>query len=238
MNANELAQTPAGLTNGTPASANQKDTPMSATQQKKGSISTPHPVRQLDARAESRFGITTHDRLTSGVTFRSDKLLKMRQAKSQIQTQKITQALVELGVPDMLQIPTQRVMDTFEALIQRVQKLVDARKLLEKEEAEARVQGGLRRELQKEDVNGEGDGDAKVEDEEPTQIEEEEEEGEETKEDDEDENRDDDDAEGEDEDDFEGNEGEEEEEDEGSEDAEGEDEDADADGDADEMEVD
>ena len=247
INANDLAQTPAGLTNGTPASASQRDGgPASATQQKKQSVSTPHPVRTLDARAENKYGITTHDRLTSGVTFRSDKLLKMRQAKSQIQTQKITQALIELGVPDLLQLPTQRVMDTFEALIQRVQKLVDARKVLEKEEAEARVQGGLRKELQKEDVNGEG-GDAKMEDE-PTQIEEEEEEEEEETKDEEDDNEgngegDEDDAEGEDEDEFEGNEEEGEEEEE-SEDAEGEDEDdnvdadADADGDADEMEVD
>jgi DNA methyltransferase 1-associated protein 1 len=259
INANDLAQTPsAGLTNGTPASASHRDSIASTSQQKKANASTPHPVRTLDARAENKFGITSHDRLTSGVTFRSDKLLKMRQAKSQIQTQKITQALIELGVPDLLQLPTQRVMDTFEALIQRVQKLVDARKLVEKEEAEARVQGGLRKELQKDDPNDEGDAEPKTEDE-PTQIEEEEEEEEEeedeeeVKDEEEDEERDadgddDDDAEGEEEDEFEGNENEEEDEESG--DAEGEDDDADAeaeadvdadgdgDGDADEMEVD
>jgi DNA methyltransferase 1-associated protein 1 len=246
INANELAQSPAGGlgVNGTLATATgHRDSIISVGAQKKGALSASQPVRTLDPRAEKKFGITSHDRLTSGVTFRSDKLLKLRQAKSQIQTQKIAAALVELGVPDLLQLPTQRVLDTFEALVGKVQRLVDARKVLEKEEAEARIQGGLRKELQK-DSDGEADGEAKPKTEEPTQPEEEEDE-EDTKDadadadQDEDKNAegDDDDAEGEEDDNdgedgsqFDGNEAEE------DEDAEGEDDEAD--GDADEMEVD
>lgn len=261
INANDLAQSPAGAlgVNGTPVTASgHRDSLVSASAQKKGSVSTAGPIRSLDARAEKKFGITSHERLTSGVTFRSDKLLKLRQAKSQIQTQKIAAALVELGVPDMLQLPTQRVMDAFESLVQKVQKLVETRKFLEKEEVEARVQGGLRKELQKDT-----DGDAEPKTEEPTQAEEEEEdededEDDETKEGEADEDKD---ADGEDEDDDadadEVDEAEEEENDdhdgedgsqfdgidaEDEEDAEGEDEDEDADADADaegeEMDVD
>ncbi|KIV99278.1 uncharacterized protein PV09_09046 [Verruconis gallopava] len=236
MNTNELA-TPGGLTNGTNASTTHHREPaQNTTQVKKGGTSASQPVRQLDARAEKKYGITTHDRLTSGVTFRSDKLLKMRQAKSQIQTQKITAALVELGVPDVLQLPTQRVMDAFETLIQKIQKLVDARKVLEKEEAEARVQGGLRKELQKEKTEGEAGTEVKREEEPPRAEEEDDEEDEEEakgagEEEGDDEDEDEKDAEGEDEEgegsQFDGNEPEEEE-----------DGDADADADGDEMEVD
>jgi DNA methyltransferase 1-associated protein 1 len=153
----------------------------------------------------------------------------MRQAKSQIQTQKITQALIELGIPDILQLPTQRVMDAFENLIQRVQKLVDARKVLEKEEAEARIQGGLRKELVKEDLNA--DGTVAEKQPEPETIEEdEEEEEEEVKEE---EQRSDEEEE---EEEFEGNEDDGEGSEEGSE-VEVENSDQDAEGDGDEMEV-
>lgn len=230
INANDLAQTPGGGTTGnaTPASATRRDS-ISQTQ-KKASISSAQPIRTLDSRTEAKFGVTTHDRLTSGVTFRSDKLLKMRQAKSQIQTQKITQALIELGIPDILQLPTQRVMDTFEALIQRVQKLVDARKVLEKEEAEARIQGGLRKELQKEEYNADGT----VSDPQPPEVVEPDEEEEEEPEEEVKEERSDDEEE-----EFEGNEDDGEGSAEGSEEAdEVENSDQDGEGDGDEMEVD
>jgi DNA methyltransferase 1-associated protein 1 len=247
INANDLAQSPAGAMglNGTPASGtHHRDSLVSASLQKKGSLSSAHPVRTLDPRTEKKYGITSHDRLTSGVTFRSDKLLKLRQAKSQIQTQKIAAALVELGVPDLLQLPTQRVLDTFEALVQKVQRLVDARKVLEKEEAEARVQGGLRKELQK-DKDGEEGGDMEPQTEEPTQIDEEEEEEEDDMKDadaedekdasgeDEDADGEEDDNDGEDESQFEGHEVEEDEDAEGSPE---EDDERDAEGE--EMEVD
>ncbi|KAJ4378505.1 swr complex subunit [Didymella sp. IMI 355093] len=81
----------------------------------------------------------THDRLTSGVTFGSDKLLKMRQAKSNVQTQKIASALQELGVPDIIPVPTSKVADVFEQLVAKVGRLLDVRKVKEKEMGECRV---------------------------------------------------------------------------------------------------
>lgn len=97
------------------------------------------PVKTLSAHQEHRFNVSTHDRLTSGVTFGSDKLLKMRQAKSNVQTQKIGAALAELGIPDVVPIPTSKVGEIFEALVTKVGKLLDVRKVREKEEGECRV---------------------------------------------------------------------------------------------------
>ncbi|KAH7094701.1 hypothetical protein FB567DRAFT_510855 [Paraphoma chrysanthemicola] len=97
------------------------------------------PVKQLSPRQEERFNVSTHDRLTSGVTFGSDKLLKMRQAKSNVQTQKIGAALAELGIPDVIPIPTSKVGNTFEQLVTKLGKLLDVRKVREKEEGECRV---------------------------------------------------------------------------------------------------
>lgn len=97
------------------------------------------PVKQLSPHQEHRFNVSTHDRLTSGVTFGSDKLLKMRQAKSNVQTQKIGAMLASLGVAEVISIPTSKVGEVFENLISKVSKLLDVRKVREKEEGECRV---------------------------------------------------------------------------------------------------
>lgn len=97
------------------------------------------PVKKLSPHQEHRFNVSTHDRLTSGVTFGSDKLLKMRQAKSNVQTQKIATALAALGIAEVIPIPTSKVGDHFEQLVSKLGKLLDVRKVREKEEGECRV---------------------------------------------------------------------------------------------------
>ncbi|OSS51426.1 hypothetical protein B5807_03968 [Epicoccum nigrum] len=97
------------------------------------------PVKTLSPHQEHRFAVSTHERITSGVTFGSDKLLKMRQAKSNVQTQKIASALAELGVPEIIPIPTSKVADVFEQLVAKVSRLLDVRKVKEKEQGECRV---------------------------------------------------------------------------------------------------
>jgi DNA methyltransferase 1-associated protein 1 len=97
------------------------------------------PVKHLSPHQEHRFNVSTHERLTSGVTFGSDKLLKMRQAKSNVQTQKIGAALAELGIQDVIPIPTSKVGEVFENLVTKLGKLLDVRKVREKEEGECRV---------------------------------------------------------------------------------------------------
>ncbi|KAF2737341.1 hypothetical protein EJ04DRAFT_488389 [Polyplosphaeria fusca] len=107
--------------------------------QSMATLPPPTPIRNLSPQEEIRYNVSTHDRLTSGVTFGSDKLLKMRQAKSNVQTQKIAAALQQLGISDLISIPTARVADVFEGLIGKVGKLLDVRKVREKEEGECRV---------------------------------------------------------------------------------------------------
>ncbi|KAJ4365289.1 swr complex subunit [Neocucurbitaria cava] len=123
----------------TPGSAQQQ---LSAANRRQSMAQPPTaqtPVKQLSPHQEHRFNVSTHDRLTSGVTFGSDKLLKMRQAKSNVQTQKIGTMLASLGVAEVISIPTSKVGEVFENLISKVSKLLDVRKVREKEEGECRV---------------------------------------------------------------------------------------------------
>jgi DNA methyltransferase 1-associated protein 1 len=132
INANDLVQTPSSSTHpNLSASARRQST---ATQP-----AAQTPIRTLPPHQEYRYNVSTHDRLTSGVTFGSDKLLKMRQAKSNVQTQKIATALAELGIAEVISIPTSRVGEQFESLINKVGKLIDMRKVREKEEGEIKV---------------------------------------------------------------------------------------------------
>jgi DNA methyltransferase 1-associated protein 1 len=132
----------------TPASAGGHRESLGGSGQKKASISQAVPLRQLTARDELRFGVSTPvERIVSGVTFRTDKVLKLRQAKSQIQTQKINQALSLLDIPDLIALPTNRVVQAFESLIQKINLLLDARKVLAKEESELQTALAIKAEI-------------------------------------------------------------------------------------------
>ncbi|UPX17109.1 swr complex subunit [Ascochyta rabiei] len=131
LSANDMINTPAGVSSNPANRRTSMALPPSAPSQT--------PVKTLSPHQEHRFAVSTHDRLTSGVTFGSDKLLKMRQAKSNVQTQKIASALQELGVPDVIPLPTSKVADVFEQLVAKVGRLLDVRKVKEKEMGECRV---------------------------------------------------------------------------------------------------
>ncbi|KAF1988047.1 hypothetical protein K402DRAFT_462412 [Aulographum hederae CBS 113979] len=137
----DILQSPVmGSANGTPITSGGRDS--FGNNQKRNSIAangTQEPIRRLTPRQEARFGITTHERIVSGISFRTDKLSKMRVAKSQTQTSKISAVLAELGVPDILTLPSDKVCASFEALIKSVLALVEARKALEKEKGELKV---------------------------------------------------------------------------------------------------
>ncbi|OAX83333.1 hypothetical protein ACJ72_02312 [Emergomyces africanus] len=96
-------------------------------------------VKALSPAEEARYGVTHHDRLTSGVQFRNDKAQKLTQAKSNIQSQKLAAALTELSIPPRLVMPTEKVCKEFEKLIYSVNLLLDVRKFAEKVEGEIRV---------------------------------------------------------------------------------------------------
>lgn len=113
--------------------------------QKKGSQSQPH-VRTLTPEEELKFGVShPQERLTGGVSFRHDRISKITTGKSQIQTQKLQQALIELGVPARLVMPTEKVCREFEKLVGQIQVLLDLRKTAEKVGAEVKVLEEMRR---------------------------------------------------------------------------------------------
>jgi DNA methyltransferase 1-associated protein 1 len=133
LSANDMVHTP-GSAQQQLSAVNRRQ---SMAQQQPATAQT--PIRQLSPHQEHRFNVSTHDRLTSGVTFGSDKLLKMRQAKSNVQTVKIGQMLGTLGVSEVVSIPTSKIGEVFENLVTKVGRLLDVRKVREKEEGECRV---------------------------------------------------------------------------------------------------
>ncbi|KAI5307903.1 swr complex subunit [Ascosphaera atra] len=98
-----------------------------------------HQIKQLTAAEKLKYGVSQHERLTSGVHFRNDKAVKLTQAKSNIQTQKLAAALTELEIPPRLVMPTEKVVKEFEKLIQQVNLLLDARKVSDKIEGEIKI---------------------------------------------------------------------------------------------------
>lgn len=112
-----------------------------------------HSRGQLSPRDELRFGVSTHDRLSSGVTFRSDKLNKARVAKSTVQTQKIAGVLAELQIPDFQPMATAAICSAMEKLVSKVNLLLDARKVREKEENEVAI-AKQQLEIRKSQANG------------------------------------------------------------------------------------
>ncbi|GAM87298.1 hypothetical protein ANO11243_053200 [Dothideomycetidae sp. 11243] len=101
--------------------------------------------RALSPHSKDRFFVTTHDRLSAGVTFASDKLTKPRIAKSTVQTERIGAVLQTLKIPDLIPLPTQRVVEDFDRLMAKVHVLLDLRKVAEKEEAEIKVRTAERK---------------------------------------------------------------------------------------------
>ena len=114
-------------------------TPSSA--HKRGSLSIAEAqTRNLTPRAEARFGVTTHERLTSGITFVGDKIAKARAAtKSSVQNQKISAMLGELGVPEIVQMQTGTVCEEMERLCESIVTLLKARQVLDRTENEKDV---------------------------------------------------------------------------------------------------
>ena len=132
---------------------------------KKNSISNPsnntnttNAHRPLTPKEEAKYGLTHHERLTSGVLFRHDKVVKLGQAKSNVQASKISAALTELRIPPRLVMPTARVCAEYERLIAAIHTLLDVRKVREKVEGEIRVREVVREEREGKESGGTGDG--------------------------------------------------------------------------------
>ncbi|KAH8887763.1 hypothetical protein GQ53DRAFT_749454 [Thozetella sp. PMI_491] len=119
---------------GTPA------TPAEPTPTSKKKGAQPPERRKLTELEEKTYGVSHHDRLGSGPTFRYEKINKLYSHKSGQQQMRMTNALSELDVPSRLAMPTAAVVTQFEVLWAAVANLVDLRKTSDKLEAEIKVE--------------------------------------------------------------------------------------------------
>jgi DNA methyltransferase 1-associated protein 1 len=120
---------------GTPATPVE---PAPATNKKKGA---PQPERRkLTTLEEQTYGVSYHDRLGSGPTFRYEKINKLYSHKSGQQQARITNVLAELDIPARLAMPTATVSQHFESLWGAVIKLVDLRKTSDRLDADIKLE--------------------------------------------------------------------------------------------------
>ena len=136
-----------------------------ATRESTGAISTPtaagkkgqapdKPVatperRKLDGREEAVYGISHHDRLTSGPTFRTEKINKLFSHKSNQQQLRITNMLNELDVPNKLAMPTSATTLQYEQLLVAVNSLLEARKVSDKLDQELMIENAKKAQQKK-----------------------------------------------------------------------------------------
>jgi DNA methyltransferase 1-associated protein 1 len=117
---------------------------------KKGAASQPQERRKLTEQEEQIYGVTTTtERLSSGPTFRYERINKILTTKSNAQHQRITNTLSELDVPARLNMPTKEVVDQMERLLLNVQTLLDLRKISDKLDGELKLEQAKKAEREK-----------------------------------------------------------------------------------------
>lgn len=94
--------------------------------------------KKLSAKEEAAYGISYHEKLSSGVHFRSNKIST---AKPTIQS-KVNAILTELSLPARPIMPTARVCAKFESIQQSIGVLLEAKKQADKLDAEIKVLRG------------------------------------------------------------------------------------------------
>ena len=119
---------------------------------KRASIGETPGRRQLSAREAAKYGVShPTERITAGVQFRHERIVKAGIAKSGVQTTRIGAALTELKIPPRLVMPTTKVVMEYERMIEKIKDLLDARKLTEKIEGEIKVWKAQREQQEKKD---------------------------------------------------------------------------------------
>ncbi|ERT01841.1 DNA methyltransferase 1-associated protein 1 [Sporothrix schenckii 1099-18] len=145
-NATDAAATPtaAAASSAAAATATAPATPVAATptasgkNNKKGQPQMER--RKLTEQEQDVYGVTYHDRLGSGPTFRYEKINKLFTHKSGQQQLRISNILNELEMPARLFMPTASVTAQFEHLVNSVVQLVDLRKVSDKLDGEIKIE--------------------------------------------------------------------------------------------------
>ena len=130
---------------------------------------TPAERPKLTEKEELLYGVTHHERLGSGPTFRTEKINKLFSHKSNQQQLRINNTLNELDVPSKLVMPTAATMQQYELLLGAVNSLLDARKVSDKLDGEIKIEQAKKAEREKTNAppdasNAEGKAGAEKED--------------------------------------------------------------------------
>jgi len=113
-------------------------TPITGPAAKKGAI---QPERKkLSEQEQLMYGVTYHERLSSGPTFRTEKVNKMFSQRSGQMQARIANVLSELDVPSRPTIPTLKVTAQYERLVAAIITLLDARKQSDKLDGELKTE--------------------------------------------------------------------------------------------------
>ncbi|KAI1773509.1 hypothetical protein F4818DRAFT_422813 [Hypoxylon cercidicola] len=105
--------------------------------------------KKLSEQEEQLYGVSHHDRLPSGPTFRYERINKILTTKSNAQHQRITNTLAELDIPSRLNMPTRSVVEEMEKLLSSISVLLDMRKMNDKIDAEIRLEKAKKAEREK-----------------------------------------------------------------------------------------
>ncbi|KAI3395377.1 hypothetical protein diail_1368 [Diaporthe ilicicola] len=100
----------------------------------------PTERRKLNEQEEQIYGVSTHERLGSGPTFRYERVNKIFSHKSGQQQQRIQNVLTELNIPVRLNMPTAPVVAEYEKVVLAVTGLVDLRKMRDKLDGEIKIE--------------------------------------------------------------------------------------------------
>ncbi|KAI0400235.1 hypothetical protein F4802DRAFT_505419 [Xylaria palmicola] len=157
---------PSGHSNSTPVSENRRESIAASTGGHRDSIGggerpdrptkkgaqqqqQPQERKKLTEQEEKIYGVSHHDRLPSGPTFRYERINKILTTKSNAQHQRITNTLAELDIPSRLNMPTRSVVDSMEKLLGSINMLLEMRKLNDKIDAEIRLEQAKKTERRK-----------------------------------------------------------------------------------------
>ncbi|KAI1167642.1 hypothetical protein F5B18DRAFT_396387 [Nemania serpens] len=116
---------------------------------KKGGQQQQQERRKLTEQEEKIYGVSHHDRLPSGPTFRYERINKILTTKSNAQHQRITNTLTELDIPSRLNMPTRTVVESMEKLLNSISILLEIRKMNDKLDGEIRLEQAKKAERRK-----------------------------------------------------------------------------------------
>lgn len=112
--------------------------------------------KKLSETDQAIYGVTYHDRLSSGPTFRTERVNRLFSQKSGQMQLRITNVLTELDFPARLTMPTAAVTGQYEKLLAAITALLEVRKQSDKLEAELKVE--VQKKAAREDAKKEASG--------------------------------------------------------------------------------